>query len=50
MWNIRNSERDPPIRRPGRLSDEKLERKTNQERFLTLGNKGLQKEGGGRMG
>ena len=44
MWNIRNSEREG-----GKLSEEKLERETNYERFLTLGNKGLRKgrwEGG----
>ena len=42
MWNIRNSERDD--KRSGETKWEKLERKTNHERLLTLGNKGLQKE------
>ena len=41
MWNIRNSERDH--KGGGKLSGEKLERKTNHERLLTLGDKGLQK-------
>ena len=36
MWNVRNSERTIRERR-------KTERKTNHERLLTLGNKGLQK-------
>ena len=40
MWNIRNSERDHKGRgEGGKLSGEKLERKTNHERLLTLGNK-----------
>ena len=38
MWNTRNSERDHKRRRE---TEEKSERKTNHERFLTLGNKGL---------
>ena len=39
------------IREGGKLSGEKLERKINHERLLTLGDKGLQKgEVGGRWG
>ena len=41
MWNIRNSEKN--CKGGGEMSGEKLERNTNRERFLTLGNKGLQK-------
>ena len=32
------------IGKGGKLSEEKLERKTNHERLITLGNKGLQKQ------
>ena len=41
MWNISKSEGDH--RRRGELSEEKLKRKTNHERLLTLGNKELWK-------
>ena len=37
MWNIRNSERDHKGRRGTEW--EKLERKTNHERLVILGNK-----------
>ena len=41
MWNIRNSE--GIIREKREIEWEKLERETNHERLLTLGNKGLWK-------
>ena len=39
----KNSERYYKGKERRKLSGEKLERKTNHERLLTLGNKGLQK-------
>ena len=42
MWSIKNSEREHR-EGVGRLNEEKLERKTNHERLLPLGNKGSQK-------
>ena len=48
MWNIRNSERD--YKGGVKLSGEKLERKTNHESLLILGNKGLWREGEWRDG
>ena len=42
MWNTRNSEMD--LKGKEGNSGEKSEKKTNHERLLTLGNKGLQKE------
>ena len=51
MWNIRNSERDY-IKERRETGWEELERETNHERLLTLGNKQRVAEGdvGGGMG
>ena len=46
MWDIKIVQ--GTIRERRKLSGEKLERRTNHERLLTLGNKGLQK--GRRVG
>ena len=49
MQNIRTSARDHNGRRE-KLSEEKLERKINYERLLTLGNRVVEGEVGGGRG